>query len=138
MRLKTKLVLAITTLVLLISGLLSLVYASRLIHSASSSPTTPTAWWQTRFCSPCAMLLRPDSRTKRSIQTIRRNCAILKPRRFRNNAALRAVIESVNRYSLTVYDINIATGTANFSFLSPSEFSLLKHADSSILNSRPL
>ena len=34
MRLKTKLVLAITLLVFLIAGLLSLVYASQLLHSA--------------------------------------------------------------------------------------------------------
>ena len=34
MRLKTKLVLAITTLVFLISGLLSLVYVFQLLHSA--------------------------------------------------------------------------------------------------------
>ena len=34
MRLKTKLVLAITALVLLISGLLSLVYVSQLLHAS--------------------------------------------------------------------------------------------------------
>ncbi len=53
------------------------------------------------------MLLKAGSRTRRSILTIRRSCATLKRDAVRNNAALQAVIESVNRYSLTIYDINI-------------------------------
>jgi hypothetical protein len=63
MRLKTKLVLAITALVFLISGLLSLVYVSQLLHSAvqQSYDTNRMVANQMRFA--CAMLWRPASRT---------------------------------------------------------------------------
>ena len=108
MRLKTKLVLAITILVFLISGLLSLVYVTNFCMSAvqQSYDTNRMVADQIHFALQQCSGERAQ-RPARSIPTIRPSCAISKPRRCANNDALQAVVESVNRYSLTVYDINI-------------------------------
>ncbi|MGA2809305.1 MAG: ATP-binding protein [Terracidiphilus sp.] len=107
MRLKTKLVLAITTLVFLIAGVLSLVYVSQLLHAAvqQTYDTDKMVANQVRFSLQKALEtglkgrnVDPDNPAEL------RN---LSAAAVRNNAALQAVIESVNRYSLTVYDINI-------------------------------
>jgi signal transduction histidine kinase len=107
MRLKTKLVLAITALVFLISGVLSLVYVSQLLHSAvqQSYETNRMVANQILFAMRNALeaglkdqTVDPDNPAQL------RN---LEAEAVRNNAALQAVVESVNRYSLTVYDINI-------------------------------
>ena len=98
MRLKTKLVLAITALVFLISGLLSLVYVSELLHAAvkQSYDTNRMVANQVRFALQNALetglkdrKVDPDN-----------------PGQLRS-LATEAVLDSVNRYSLTVYDINI-------------------------------
>lgn len=108
MRLKTKLVLAITTLVFLISGSLSLVYVSQLLHSAiqQTFDTNKMVANQIQFA------LRDALETGLKDQTVDPNNPAqlrnLEADAVRNNAGLQAVIESVNRYSLTVYDINIA------------------------------
>jgi hypothetical protein len=106
MRLKTKLVLAITALVFLIAGLLSLVYVSQLLHAAvqQSYDTNKMVANQVRFALQNA--LETGLKDRRSIPTILPSCA-LAAEAVRDNAALQAVVESVNRYSLTVYDINI-------------------------------
>jgi signal transduction histidine kinase len=107
MRLKTKLVLAITTLVFLISGLLSLVYASQLLHSAvrQSYDTNRMVANQIQFA------LRTALQAGLKDQTVDPNNPAqlrnLEAEAVRNSAELQAVVESVNRYSLTVYDINI-------------------------------
>jgi len=107
MRLKTKLVLAITTLVFLIAGVLSLVYVSQLLHAAvqQTYDTDKMVANQVRFSLQKALEtglkgrnVDPDNPAEL------RN---LSAAAVRNNAALQAAIESVNRYSLTVYDINI-------------------------------
>jgi signal transduction histidine kinase len=107
MRLKTKLVLAITALVFLISGLLSLVYVSELLHAAvkQSYDTNRMVANQVRFALQNALetglkdrKVDPDNPGQlRSLAT----------EAVRDNAPLQAVLDSVNRYSLTVYDINI-------------------------------
>jgi hypothetical protein len=53
MSLKTKLVLAITGLVFLVTVVLSLVYVSQLLERSAGSPTTPMCWARSRFAMPC-------------------------------------------------------------------------------------
>jgi signal transduction histidine kinase len=107
MRLKTKLVLAITTLVFLIAGVLSLVYASQLLHSAvqQSYDTNRMVANQVQFA------LRGALEAGLKDQTVDPNNPAqlrnLEAEAVRNDAGLQAVVEAVNRYSLTVYDINI-------------------------------
>jgi signal transduction histidine kinase len=108
MPLKTKLVLAITALVLLISGVLSLVYFVQLLHSSvqQSYDENRMVADQVQFAVRNAVQAGLSDR-----QVDPNNPAELRElagEAVRNNAALQAVVESVNRYSLTVYDINIA------------------------------
>jgi signal transduction histidine kinase len=113
MRLKTKLVLAITTLVFLIAGLLSLVYVFTLLHSAvqQSYDTNRMVANQVQFAVRNALEtgLRDLKVDPNNPAELRNMAAEL----VRDNAALQAVVESVNRYSLTVYDINIGDSQSN-------------------------
>ncbi len=107
MRLKTKLVLAITALVFLLAGLLSLVYVSQLLHAAvqQSYDTNKMVANQVRFALQNALEAGLQGR-----KVDPGNPAQLRglaTAAVRDNAALQAVIDAVNRYSLTVYDINI-------------------------------
>lgn len=107
MRLKTKLVLAITSLVFLIAGLLSLVYVTQLLHAAvqQSYDTNKMVANQVRFA-----LLRALETGLQGREVDPNNPAelrALEASAIRESAALQAVVDSVNRYSLTVYDINI-------------------------------
>jgi signal transduction histidine kinase len=108
MPLKTKLVLAITALVLLISGVLSLVYFVQLLHSSvqQSYDENRMVADQVQFAVRNAVQAGlSDRQVDPNNPTELRELA---GEAVRNNAALQAVVESVNRYSLTVYDINIA------------------------------
>jgi signal transduction histidine kinase len=107
MRLKTKLVLAIILLVFLIAALLSLVYVSQLLHAAvqESYDTNRMVANQVRLALQNALETGlKDRKVDPNNPAELRNLATAA---VRNNAALQAVIDSVNRYSLTVYDINI-------------------------------
>ena len=107
MRLKTKLVLAITLLVFLIGGLLSLVYVSELLHAAvqESYETNKMVANQVRFALQNALEAGlKDRQVDPNNPAQLRN---LEAEAVRDNAPLQAVVNSVNRYSLTVYDINI-------------------------------
>ena len=107
MRLKTKLVLAITTMVFVLSGILSVVYVSQLLRSAvqQSYETNRVVAEQIRFSLQSALESGLKDRTVDPNNAAQlRN---LEAEAVRNNDALQAVIDSVNRYSLTVYDINI-------------------------------
>ncbi|MDR3774907.1 MAG: ATP-binding protein [Terracidiphilus sp.] len=107
MRLKTKLVLAITALVFLIAGLLSLVYVVQLLHSAvqQSYDTNRMVANQVQFAVRNALETGlQDRKVDPNNPAELRNLA---GEAVRNNSALQAVVESVNRYSLTVYDIDI-------------------------------
>src|ERR1035441_5733510 len=107
MSLKTKLVLAITTLVFLIAGLLSLVYVSQLLHAAvkQSYDTNRMVANQVRFALQTAL---EAGLTNRKVDPNNpEQLRSLAAEAVRDNAALQAVVESVNRYSLTVYDLNI-------------------------------
>jgi signal transduction histidine kinase len=107
MRLKTKLVLAITLLVFVLSGILSLVYVSQLLHSAvrQSYDTNRMVAEQIRFALQSALESGLKDRTVDPNNAAQlRN---MEAEAVRKNAPLQAVIDSVNRYSMTVYDINI-------------------------------
>jgi signal transduction histidine kinase len=107
MRLKTKLVLAITALVFLITGLLSLVYVFQLVHSAvqQSYDTNRMVANQVQFAVRNA--LETGLHNRKVDPNNPAELRNLAGEAVRDNAALQAVVESVNRYSLTVYDINI-------------------------------
>ncbi len=107
MRLKTKLVLAITGLVFLLAGILSLVYVSQLVHAAvqQSYDGNKMVADEVRFAVQDALEnglkdVTVDPNNPGQLHD-------LEVTAIRNSAALKAVMDSVNRYSLTVYDINI-------------------------------
>src|ERR1035441_4345039 len=107
MRLKTKLVLAFTSLVFLISGALSLVYVSQLLYAAvkQSYDANKMVANQVRFALQNALETGlKDQKVDPNNPAQLRNLAAAA---IRDDAALKAVLDSVNRYSLTVYDINI-------------------------------
>ena len=107
MRLKTKLVLAITALVLLISGILSLVYVSQLLHASveGSYDTNRMVANQVKLAVQNALEsgLRDRTFDPNKPYELREMAADA----IRKSEALQVVIDSVNRYSDTVYDINI-------------------------------
>jgi signal transduction histidine kinase len=107
MSLKTKLVLAITTLVFLISGMLSLVYVSQLLHSAVQQSYDANQM----VAKEIRLALQNALESGLKDQTVDPNNPAqlrnLEAEAVRNNEALQVVIDSVNRYSLTIYDINI-------------------------------
>jgi signal transduction histidine kinase len=107
MRLKTQLVLAITSLVFLIAGLVSLVYVSQLVRAAvqQSYDTNRMVAEQVRLALQDALEagLRGQEVDPNNPLELRALAAAA----VRSNTTLRSVIDSVNRYSLTVYDINI-------------------------------
>jgi signal transduction histidine kinase len=113
MRLKTKLVLAITTLVFLISGVLSLVYVFQLLQLAVQQSYETNRM----IADQVQLAVRNALETGLSDQKVDPNnpgqLRVLAAQAVRNNAALQAVVESVNRYSLTVYDINIGDSKSN-------------------------
>jgi signal transduction histidine kinase len=113
MRLKTKLVLAITTLVFLISGVLSLIYVFQLLHLAVQQSYETNRM----IADQVQLAVRNALETGLSDQTVDPNnpgqLRNLAAQAVRDNAALQAVVESVNRYSLTVYDINIGDSKSN-------------------------
>jgi len=112
MRLKTQLVLAITALVFLISGIISVVYVSQLLHADVEQSYTTNHMvanmvvyavqdaLQTDLANRTIDPNNPDELRNLVIQTVR------------NNPTIQAVVVSVNRYSATVYDINIADNRA--------------------------
>jgi signal transduction histidine kinase len=107
MRLKLKLVLAISTLVLLISGIVSLVYVTQLLDAAvkQTYETNRMVADQVRFALQSALESGLKDRTVDPNNPAElRN---LEAQAIHDSAALHAVLDSVNRYSLTVYDINI-------------------------------
>jgi signal transduction histidine kinase len=111
MRLKTKLVLAITVLVLMISGLLSLVYVSQLLHASvqESYDTNRMVANQVQLAVVAALKTGLKDRTfdPSKPYELRELTATV----VRESESVHVVIDSVNRYSATVNDINIADTT---------------------------
>src|SRR5579871_6284643 len=108
MRLKTKLVLYITALVLLISGFLSLVYVSQLLHASvrQSLETNRMVANQVQLAVKDALVKGLQNRTFDPSKPY--ELRDMAAEAIRAGTALQVVIDSVNRYSATVYDINIA------------------------------
>ena len=113
MPLKTKLVLAITALVFLIAAVLSLVYASQLLRNAvqQSYDTNRMVAEQIRFALQQALEsgLKNQKVNPNDPAQLRALAAAV----VADNVALQDVVESANRYSLTVYDINIGDNQSN-------------------------
>jgi signal transduction histidine kinase len=107
MRLKTKLVLAITALVFFIAGMLSLVSVSQLLHEAvqQSYDTNKMIANQVRLALENA--LKAGLKDRKVDPGNPAELRALAAEAVRGDAALQAVVDSVNLYSLTVYDINI-------------------------------
>jgi signal transduction histidine kinase len=107
MSLKTKLVLAITGLVFLVTAVLSLVYVSQLLESVvqESYDTNKLGAEQIRYALQLALEEGlKDQQVNPNDQVQLRNLAA---KAVRKSAALKAVVNSVIIYSPTVYDISI-------------------------------
>jgi signal transduction histidine kinase len=106
MRLKTKLVLAITALVLLISGLLSMVYVSQLLHSAVEESYQENHMFAEQVLLALQRALNTglrgefDPKHPEQLRQMATDVA-------RKDQALKDVLDSVNRYSQTGFDVNI-------------------------------
>ena len=113
MRLKTKLVLAITALVFLIAGVLSLVYVSQLLHAAvqQSYDSNQVIAEQVRFALQAALEngLKGQTFDPNHPDQLR----ALAAEAARSDETLQAMVDSADRYSLTVYDINIGDSQSN-------------------------
>lgn len=107
MSLKTKLVLAITGLVFLVTTVLSLVYMSGLLQAIvqQSYDTNILGAQQLRYALELALKeglggQQVNPNDPAALRTLAASAV-------RDNAALTAIVNSVNRYSPTVYDISI-------------------------------
>jgi signal transduction histidine kinase len=107
MRLKTKLVLAITALVFLIAGLVSLVYVHQLVKAAvqETYDTNRMVADQVRYALQNALEtgLRGQTVDPNNPGQLRALVAAT----IQSDSTLRAALVSVIRYSTTVYDVNI-------------------------------
>ena len=107
MRLKTKLVLAITGLVFLIAGLLSLVYVSHLVDAAiqQSYDSNRMIANQVRFALQNALEtgLKDQTVDPNNTAQLRELVAAA----IHDSESLRATLDSANMYSATEYDVNI-------------------------------
>lgn len=111
MRLKTKLVLAITALVLMISGLLSLVYLSQLLHASVKQSYETNRMVANQVTLAVQNALETGLKDQTFDPTKPYELRDLAAVAIRDSEALKVVIDSVNRYSATVYDINIGDNT---------------------------
>ncbi len=107
MRLKTKLVLAISALVFLIAGLVSLLYVHQLVKSAvqQTYDTNLMVARQVRFALQNA--LENGLRDRTVDPNNPGELQELVAETVRDDLPLQATLDSVNRYSPTVYDVNI-------------------------------
>ena len=107
MRLKTKLVLAITALVFLVAGVLSLVYVSQLLHEAvqQSYETSRMGAQQIWLALENAIATGLKGRTVNPNDPGQLRAMVAQT--VRESDSLASVVDSVNRYSLTIYDITI-------------------------------
>lgn len=113
MSLKSKLVLAITSLVFLVTVVLSLVYVNQLLQAVvtQSYETNVLVARQIRYALQLALEsgLKGEKVDPNNQAQLRQLAAAA----VRDNAALQAVVSSVNRYSPTVYDISIGDNMGN-------------------------
>ena len=107
MRLKTKLVLAITGLVFLVVFTLSWIFLGQLLRQRCLRRTPPTTWWRTRFSSPRERTLGHNIRdpvNPNDPKALRAAVA----EALRSDPELTALLNSAIRYSPTVFDVSIA------------------------------
>ncbi len=113
MTLKTKLVLAISGLVFVIAGLVSLVYLSELLQVAVQQPYEIDR----QGAEEIRMALQNALETGLADKTVNPDdpaqLQALVTDVVQNSAPLQAVIQSVNSHSLTVYDISIGDNHSN-------------------------
>src|SRR6202048_4536274 len=117
MRLKTKLVLAITALVLLISGLLSMVYVSQLLHTAVQQSYDTNKMFAQQMDLALQNALKIGLEGRKVDPKHPEQLRALAAEAIRNDPALKAVLDSVNRYSPTTFDVDI-TDSVNHVILS--------------------
>jgi len=108
MRLKTKLVLAITALVFLVAGMLSLVYVSELLHASVQQTYDTDRTGAAQIWSALDNALRAGLKDRRVDPNNPAQLRTLEAEAVRGSDALKASIDALNSSSLTVYDINIA------------------------------
>src|SRR5215469_5592128 len=108
MRLKTKLVIAITGLVFLIAGLLSMVYVSHLVDAAiqQSYDSNRMVANQVRFALQNALEAGLKDQIVDPNDTAKLHELVVAA--IRDNAALRIAMNSATMYSATLLDVNIA------------------------------
>lgn len=108
MSLKTKLVMAITSLVFLVTAVLSLVYVSQLLQAEvkQSYDTNVLVAEEIRYSLQQALETGLKDQKVNPNDTVQLRA--LAAAAVRDNAGLKAVVDSVNRYSLTVNDITIS------------------------------
>jgi len=107
MRLKTKLVLAITLLVFLVAGILSLVYVSQLLHSAVQQSYDTARMGAEQIWLELEHTLESGLKDRTVNPNVPDELRVLVGETVRSSDSLKSVMDSVNRYSLTVFDINI-------------------------------
>lgn len=107
MTLKTKLVLAITGLVFIIAGLVSIVYLSELLHVAVQQPYDSDRMGAEEIRVAVQNALEEGLQGKTVNPNDPGALRALVADAVRNSTSLQAVINSVNSHSPTVYDINI-------------------------------
>jgi signal transduction histidine kinase len=112
MRLKTKLVLAITALVFIIAAAESLIYASQMLNAAvkQSYDTNLMVAEQIRFALQHAFEAGLRDQTVNPNDPGQLRALMIKA--VHSSDELQSVVHSVNLYSLTVYDINIGDSHA--------------------------
>ncbi len=113
MRLKTKLVLAITGLVFLISGVLSLVYASQLLRAAVQQSYDTNRMVAEQIWFALQQALETGLKNQKVNPNDPAQLRALAAAVVADNVTLHDMVESANRYSLTVYDINIGDSQSN-------------------------
>jgi signal transduction histidine kinase len=108
MTLKTKLVLAITALVFIIAGLVSLVYMGELLQVAVREPYATDKMGADQIRKVLQDTLDEGLKNKVVNPNDPAQLRAMVASVVQNSAPLMSVIQSVNSHSLTVYDINVA------------------------------
>ncbi len=107
MRLKTKLVLAITGLVFLIAGVLSLVYVSHLVDAAIQQSDDSNRMVANQVRSALQNALEEGLRDQTVEQNDKQKLHELVEKAIKESDPLSAMLDSANMYSATEFDVNI-------------------------------
>jgi signal transduction histidine kinase len=107
MRLKTKLVLAITGLVFLIAGVLSLVYVSHLVNAAIQQSDDSNRMVANQVRSALQSALQEGLRDQTVDRNDKQKLRELVEKAIKESDSLSAMLDSANMYSATEFDVNI-------------------------------